>query len=103
MMLGAITDLLVYHRNSYFNMMMLAMGLTGLPLGIAILRKKRFLLFLVYAMFVLALLLCAIQLSTAIVNFANKGDKGSAFFEAEWLLFWLLSLGYYRKRKHQLS
>jgi len=82
---------------------MLLMGLTGIPLAITILRKKKVLLFLVYAMFGLALLQCAMQLVTAIVNFADQGDKGSAFFEAEWLFFWLISMVYYRKRKPQLS
>ena len=82
---------------------MLLMGLTGIPLGIFILRKKKALLFLVYCMFGLALLQCAVQLWTAIANFADQGDKGSAIFEAEWLLFWLISLPYYRKRRHQLS
>lgn len=103
MILGALTDLLVYHRNPYLNTPMLLMGLTGMPLATMILRKKKVLLVLVYGMFGLALFQCAMQLFTAIANFADRGDKGSAFFEAEWLLFWLISTVYYRKRKQQLS
>ena len=103
MILEALTDLLVHHRNPYLNTPMLLMGLTGIPLAITILRKKKTLLPLVYAMFGLALLQCAMQLLTAIANFADQGDKGSAFFEAEWLFFWLISTVYYRKREQQLS
>ena len=64
--------------------------------------KKAFALRLVYAMFGLSILLVAIQLPIAIKHYADPGDKGSAFFEAELLLFWLLSMLYYRRRKTML-
>ena len=75
------------------------MGILGLPLAIGLLMKKAFALRLVYTMFGLSILLVAIQLPTAIKHYADPGDKSSAFFEAEVLLFWLLSMVYYRKRK----
>jgi hypothetical protein len=79
------------------------MGLVGLPLGIGLLRRKKFALTLVYLMVVLALLQVSIQLPIAVTHFADRSDKGSAFFEAEMLLLWLLSMVYYRKRRDQFT
>jgi hypothetical protein len=56
---------------------------------------------LVYGMFGLTLLLVAVKLPIAITHYTDSGDNGSAFFEAELLLVWLLSLIYYRKRRRQ--
>jgi hypothetical protein len=75
--------------------------LTTMPLAFGLLRKKAFALFLVYAMFGLALLLMAIKLPMAIRHYTDRGDSGSAFFEAELLLVGLFSLVYYRRRKEQ--
>jgi len=83
----------------YLTVVGFLMGLLGLPLAIGLLMKKAFALRLVYAMFGLSILLVAIQLPIAIKHYADPGDKSSAFFEAEMLLFWLLSMVYYRKRK----
>jgi hypothetical protein len=54
-------------------------------------------------MFGLTLVLAAIKIPIAIRHFANRGTGGSAFFEAELVLLWLLSLIYYRKRENQLT
>ena len=78
------------------------MGIIGLPLAIGLLRKKRFALHLVYAMFGLTLLLIVVKLPIAIRHYADPGDRGSVMFEAELLLFWLLLLVYYQKRKNKL-
>jgi hypothetical protein len=87
------------HDPWYLTVVGFLMGLLGLPLAIGLLMKKAFALKLVYAMFGLAILLVAIQLPIAIKHYADPGDKSSAFFEAELLLLWLLSMVYYRKRK----
>jgi hypothetical protein len=78
------------------------MGFIGLPLGVGLLLKKRWALGLVYVMFVLTLLLVAVKVPLAIRHYTDPGDKGSAFFEAELLLMWLLSMVYYRRRRAQL-
>jgi hypothetical protein len=100
--LSVLSDLLKPHHDPwYLTAIGLLMGFLGLPLAYGLLRKKAFALVLVYAMFGLSLLLAAIQLPIAIRHFADTGDKGSAFFEAELLLVWLLSLVYYRRRRVQ--
>ena len=91
------------HDPRYLAVIGYAMGIVGLPLGIALLRKKRFALKLVYVMFGLTLVLAAIKIPIAIRHFAAPGTRGSAFFEAELVLLWLLSLIYYRKRENQLT
>ncbi len=77
------------------------MGFIGLPLGVGLLLKKRWALGLVYVMFVLTLLLVAVKVPLAIRHYTDPGDKGSAFFEAELSLIWLLSMVYYRRRRAQ--
>ena len=78
---------------------MFTMGIIGFPLAFGILQKRKFALPLVYAMFGLSVLLTAIQVPVAVTHFTNSGPKGSAIFEAEMLLLWLLSLVYYRRRR----
>jgi hypothetical protein len=75
----------------------------GLPLGVGLLLKKRFALLLVYATFGLTLALAAIKLPVAILHYKDQGDRGSAIFEAEMLLFWLCCILYYRKRESQFK
>ena len=100
--LSVASDLIKPHHGPwYFATIGLLMGILGLPLAYGLLKKRAFALMLVYVMFGLSLLLVLIQLPIAIRNFTDVGDKGSAFFEAEMLLLWLLSLVYYRKRKAQ--
>jgi len=77
-------------------------GIIGLPLSVGILRKRRYALILVYVMFALSLLFAAVKIPVAIKNFTSQENIGSRFFEAELLLFWLLSIVYYRKRREQL-
>lgn len=89
------------HEPWYLTTIALLMGCLGLPLAFGLLRKRAFALPLVYVMLGLALLLMLIKLPMAIRHFADAGDRGSAFFEAELLLLWLLSLVYYRKRRFQ--
>jgi hypothetical protein len=97
---SVLSDLLKPRRDPwYLTIIGLLMGLLGLPLAYGLLRKKAFALMLVSAMFGFSLLLVAIQLPIAIRHFADTGDKGSAFFEAELLLMWLLSFVYYRRRR----
>lgn len=77
------------------------MGCLGLPLAFGLLLKKTFALLLVYVMLGRSVLLMLIKLPMAVRHFADYGDRGSAFFEAELLLLWLLSFAYYRKRRLQ--
>jgi len=101
-LLGTAADRLKpKHDPWYFELIALLMGLVGLPLAVGLLQKRRFALPLVNAMFGLTLALVALKLPVAIRNYLDPGDKGSAFVEAELLLFWLLSLIYYRKRRQQ--
>lgn len=72
------------------------------PRGIGLLGKHKSALTLVYLMFALVLVQAAIKIPIAITHFAEQGD-GSAFFEAVLLFVWLLSMIYYRKRRHQFS
>lgn len=100
--LGTFSELLKpQHEPWYLTIIGLLMGFLGLPLAFGLLRKKAFALFLVYAMFGLSLLLVAVKLPIAIRHYTDPSDNGSAFFEAELLLVWLLSLAYYRRRKMQ--
>jgi uncharacterized membrane protein len=104
LLLGTASDLLKTHQQSwYLTSIALLMGLVGLPLGIGLLRKKKYALSLVYVMFALAFLQAAIQFPIAMIHFTDQSDKGSAFFEAWMLLLWLLSMVYYRKRREQLT
>jgi hypothetical protein len=89
------------HEPWYLATIGLLMGFIGLPLAVGLLWKRRFALILVYGMFGLTLLLVAVKLPIAITHYTDSGDNGSAFFEAELLLVWLLSLIYYRKRRRQ--
>ena len=77
------------------------MGLLGLPVAIGLLLKKAFALNLVHVMFGLSLLLMLVKLPMAVRHYTDSSDRGSAFFEAELLFLWLLSLVYYRKRRSQ--
>jgi hypothetical protein len=104
LLLGTAADLIkTRHDPWYLAIVVSLMGLTGLPLGVGLLRKKKFALSLVYVMFALALLQAVIQLPIAVTHFADQSDRGSAFFEAEMLLLWLLSMVYYRKRRDQFT
>jgi hypothetical protein len=104
LLLDAASGLIQTHRTPwYLTSIDLLMGLTGLPLAVGLLRKKKYALSLVYVMFGLSLFQALIQIPIAIRNFADQGDKGSAFFAAECLLFWLLSVVYYRKRREQFG
>jgi len=100
--LSVVSDLLKPHHDPwYLETIGLLMGFLGLPLAFGLLRRRAFALVLVYAMVGLSLLLVAIQIPIAMRHFAETGDKGSAFFEAELLLIWLLSMVYYRRRRLQ--
>jgi hypothetical protein len=99
---GVVSDLVKPHHDPwYLTAIGLLMGFLGLPLAYGLLRKRGFAIVLVHVMFGLSFLLAAIQLPIAIRHFADPGGKGSAFFEAELLLMWLLSMVYYRRRKVQ--
>jgi hypothetical protein len=87
----------------YISALTILIGLVGLPLGVGLLLKKRFALLLVYATFGLTLALAAIKLPVAILHYKDQGDRGSAIFEAEMLLFWLCCILYYRKRESQFK
>lgn len=89
------------HDPWYLAIIRFLMGAAGFPLAIGLRWKKRFGLILAYAIFGLTLLLVAVRLPIAIRHYTDPGDTGSAFFEAELLLLWLLSLVYYRKRRAQ--
>jgi len=103
LLLDAASGLIQAHQRPwYLTSLGFLIGVTGLPLAVGLLRKKKYALNLVYVMFGLAILQASIQLPIAVMNFADP-DKGSAFFAAEWLLFWLLSMVYYRKRSEQLG
>ena len=102
LLLGTVSDLFKTHQNAwYVASIALLMGIVGLPLGVGLLQKKRYALGLVHLMFSLALLQTLIQIPVAVAHYADQGYKGSAIFEAELLLVWLLSLVYYRKRRDQ--
>lgn len=89
------------HDPWYLAIAGLLMGAVGLPLAVGLLWRKRFGLILVYVMFGLTLLLLAIKIPIATRHYTDLGDNGSAFFEVELMLVWLLSLVYYRKRREQ--
>ncbi len=89
------------HEPAYLMAIEFAMCLIGLPLGYGLLKMKLFALHLVYVMFGLSLLLVALKLPVAISHYRDAGDTGSAFFEAELLLIWLISIVYYRRRRAQ--
>jgi len=100
--LNVVSDLMKPHHDPWYLLAIgLLMGFLGLPLAYGLLRKRSFATVLVYAMFGLSLSLAAIELPIAIRHFADAGNKGSAFFSAELLLMWLLSMVYYRRRKAQ--
>lgn len=100
--IGTVAELLKpQHEPFYLTTIALLMGILGLPLAFGLLRKKTFALRLVYVMFGLSLLLAAVKLPMAIRHYGDPGDRGSAIFEAELLLVWLISLLYYRKRRIQ--
>jgi len=103
LILSGVASVLREHRPEawYLTLIALFMGILGLPLAFGLLWKRRFALVLVYVMFGLSLLLLGIKVPTAIKHYRDAGDKGSAFFEAELMLVWLLSLIYYRRRKTQ--
>lgn len=97
-----VLDLMKPHHDPWYLIAIgLMMGFLGLPLAYGLLRKRAFAIVLVYGMFGLSLLSAAIQLPIAIRHFADTGDKGSPFFEAELLLVWFLSMMYYRRRRAQ--
>ena len=100
-LLGVFEDLQKHHEPWYLITIALLMGFLGLPLAYGLLRKKSFALVLVYVMFGLSLLLLAIKIPVAVKHFTDPGDNSSAFVEAELLLFWLLSMVYYRRRRAQ--
>jgi len=78
LLLGTAADLIKpRHDPWYLAIVVSLMGLVGLPLGIGLLRRKRFALTLVYLMVVLALLQVAIQLPIAVTHFADQSDKGA--------------------------
>lgn len=91
------------HESRYISIIALLLGLIGLPLAIGLLRKKKFALPLIYLSFGLSLALVIIKLPIAIIHYRDSGDRGSSFFEAEQLFFWLCCLLYYRKRKSQFT
>jgi len=104
LLLGTANEMLITHHDPwYLESIGLVIGLIGIPLAVGLLRKRRFSLVLVYVMFALALLQVVVQLPIAIAHFSDQGDRGSAFFEAEFLLVWLLSMVYYRKRRQEFS
>ena len=97
-LLGTAANQIGPHRDPWY------LAAIGSLIGVVgLLRKKRYALSLVYVMFCLSLLLTAVKIPVAIRNFTSQENIGSAFFEAELLLFWLLSIVYYRKRQAQLS
>jgi hypothetical protein len=101
-LLGTATEQLKPRHEPWYILTIGAlMGFAGLPLSVGLLWKKRFALILVYAMFGLTVLFVALKIPVAIRHYTDPGDNGSAFFEAELLLMWLLSLVYYRKRREQ--
>jgi hypothetical protein len=103
-LLGAWVELRKPGREPfYISIIAILLGLIGLPLAIGLLRKKKFALPLVYLSFALSLALVVIKLPIAIMHYRDSGDRGSSFFEAELLLFWLCCLLYYRKRKCQFT
>ncbi len=102
-LLGTASNQIGPHRDPwYLAVISYLVGIIGLPLSVGILRKRRYALILVYVMFALSLLFAAVKIPVAIKNFTSQENIGSRFFEAELLLFWLLSIVYYRKRREQL-
>jgi hypothetical protein len=87
----------------YISVLAILIGLVGLPLGVGLLLKRRFALVLVYVIFAMTLALAALKLPIAILHNRDPGDRGSAMFEAEMLLFWLCCMLYYRKRQSQFK
>jgi hypothetical protein len=102
LILGAILDLKKFRQDPwYISVIIIVIGLVGLPLGVGLLQKRKFALTLVYVTFGLTLLLVAIKIPVAILHYRSEGDIGSALPEAELLLVWLGSMVYYRKRQTQ--
>jgi hypothetical protein len=102
-LLGTASNQIGPHRDPWYVAAIgYLVGIIGLPLSVGILRKRKYALILVYLMFALSLLFTAVKIPFAIRNFTSQENIGSAFFEAELLLFWLLSVVYYRKRREQL-
>lgn len=91
-----------HHDPWYLAVIGYLVGITGLLLSVGILRKRRYVLSLIYVMLVLSLVFAAVNASFAVRHFANQERRAGAFFLAELLLFWLLSAIYYRKRRWQL-
>jgi hypothetical protein len=91
------------HDPWYIVAISLCMGLIGFPLAYGLLLKKTLAIPLVYAMFGLSTLLVAVKVPIAIAHHNKTGDQGSAFFEAELLLVWLLSMRYYKRRESQFN
>jgi hypothetical protein len=77
-------------------------GIIGLVLSIGILRKRRYALPLIYVISALSLVFVAIDIPFAVKHFASQGRRAGAFFDTEIVLFWMLSIVYYRKRREQL-
>jgi hypothetical protein len=102
LLLGAILDLRKFRQDPwYISVIVLVIGLVGLPLGVGLLQKRKFALTLVYVTFGLTLSLVAIKIPVAILHYRSEGEIGSALPEAELLLLWLGSMVYYRKRHAQ--
>ncbi len=76
------------------------MAFLGFPLAVGILRKRAYALVLVYAMFALTVPMAVFELKMAIKRHVDVG--GTAFFGAELLSMWFLSVLYYRKRRLML-
>jgi len=91
------------HDPWYIAAISLCMGLIGFPLAYGLLLKKRLAIPLVYTMLGLSTLLVAVKVPIAIAHHNETGDQGGAFFEAELLLVWLLSMRYYKRRESQLN
>lgn len=91
-----------HHDPWYLAVIGYLVGIIGLPLGVGILRKRRYALSLVYVMLFLSFVFGAVNAPFALRHFANQGRQAGAFFVAELLLFWLLSVVYFRKRREQL-
>ncbi len=99
LMLGVVGEQMQpSHEPRFVAVMLLLICMVGLPLGIGLLMKKRFALTLVYVICGLSFLLICVKVPYAVMHFSDQGG-GSAFFEAELLLVWLLSFVYYRKRR----
>ena len=85
--IGSLADLVKNHRQPWpLSAISLIMALVGFPLGVGLLKKKRYALNLLYVMLGLSVLLVAVKLPIAITHFTDASDNGSAFPEAELLL-----------------